>query len=225
MNNEYVIERKKVITRLLSMLLILTIVVGVILGIGVKRIKKDAEGPKDLLTLNLSKSKGEFVKASFDRMTPYFAEYVMENTEKDIEFSTKRLYFYLIDDKLMVVQIPHADFREFDKLVDSSNNGEIAVENPIERKGRIVPLNSQVKGIVKDILSSELNIENVTEEDFSTYIWSDMMDVDIPKEIGEDDTGQVIKSIGSMYLFLVLMVAVVAFSSLSKLKRKYKENA
>ncbi|MBU5439360.1 hypothetical protein KQI42_15150 [Tissierella sp. MSJ-40] len=225
MNNEYVIERKKVITRLLSMLLILTIVVGVILGIGVKRIKKDAEGPKDLLTLDFSKSKGEFVKASFDRMTPYFAEYVMENTEKDIEFSTKRLYFYLIDDKLMVVQIPHADFREFDKLVDSSNNGEIAVENPIERKGRIVPLNSQVKGIVKDILSSELNIENVTEEDFSTYIWSDMMDVDIPKEIGEDDTGQVIKSIGSMYLFLVLMVAVVAFSSLSKLKRKYKENA
>ena len=224
MNNEYIIERKKILTRLLSMLLILTISFGTLLGISIKRIKEDAKGPKDLLTLDISKSKGEFVKASFDRMSSHFAEYVMENTEKDIEFATKRLYFYLIDDKLMVVQIPYSDFREFDKLVDSSNNGKTTVHNPIERKGRIVPLNSQVKGIVKDILSSELSIENVTEEDFSTYIWPDMMDIDIPKEIGEDNTGQIIKSIGGTYLFFVLIIAVIIALNLSKLKRKYEEN-
>lgn len=221
MDNQYIIERKEIKKRLLCFLVGLAIFIAVIGGIGVKNSKKDAEGPKDLLTLDIAKSRGEFVKLSFDKMGLHFAEYVSENTREKNKVETKRVYFYQIDDKLMAVQISNAIFHQFDELVILSDNGKVPVDNPIEKNGRMQPIDPQVKKIAKEELALELDVKKVSEEEFDMYIWPVMMDLAIPKEIGEDFTKiTIILAIGA-YLFFALIMILATSLKLSILKRKY----
>lgn len=219
MNEQYLKERKGTIKRIVIMVIVMTVFVGGILFISLKNTAKYAKGPKDLSTMDISNASGEFVKASFDKMGEPIAEYVYENKDKKVEATTARAYCTEINGKLLIIEVPSANFREFDKVVKESG------KNVVECKGMVVPIKLQVKKIAKELLAEELKIKNISEEEFDKYFWPYMMNTDIPKEIGEKglEKTAIMFCLG-IYFFVVIILVAAGCTNIKKLKKKYENN-
>jgi hypothetical protein len=221
MNEQYEIQKRKIIKRFIIMFIVSTIVIGGAAYYAWGNCKKAAEGAKDLKTMDISESKGEFVKASFDKINHHFAEYVTERKNGNAKYTNSRLYFYAINDKMLVVQVPGDKFLEFDKLANFTNAGSASSVKPIECNGKMISMKSEIKDLVKDILEEELGSDNMSEEEINEFVWPYVMDTDIAVQLGVDNSSKVIKYLGGIYGFIILMFIVSTFSNLSKLKRYY----
>lgn len=224
MNEEYAIERKKIIKKFLIMLIVLAVFFCGISALCIRNIKKYADGPKDLPTIDISKSKGDLVKLSFDKIGVPFAQYVTKYKDKDMEFPESRFYFHIVNGKSLIVEVPGNKFFDFDQLMQSSRSGEITVDNPIECKGKLISIKSELKKFAKDFLAKKLNVETVNDEEFDQYVWPYAMTLAVPKESAKDSSIGFIKSSAYFVLFIALINILTTFFSLSKLKRKYMRN-
>lgn len=216
MNDQIMTEKKKIIKGTLLMVIVLTLVAGAIAYVGFKNAKKYAEGPKELTALNIEESQGEFVETTFDMMGPYFAETVVENTKNKNEFTETKFYYTLMNDKFLIIQVPFSKASQFDYLATLTEQ-ELAVTDPIQSKGRLDMVDPEIKGFAKELLAYILETDMITDEEYNEFFWPYMMNLDIPSQLGQDNSGTVIKYIGGIYLMMIVITLLGTRSRLARL--------
>lgn len=224
MHEDYYDRREEIIKNFRLPLIMITAVMGIFIFVSIRNVTMDAQGPKDLAAMDILESNGAFVKLSFDKMYDYYAEYVVQNEKNEDLFSSSRLYFYPVGDRLLIIEITQSRFREFEQLTRLSQQGENAIETPIESFGRMIPIKSEVKNFTKELMAEEWAMEKIDDALFDEYVWPYMMNTDIPKETGNIGIGSVIGFFGGIYVLFIFIIGIVIFTRLKRLKREYAED-
>lgn len=226
MNEAYVKERKAIVTRLIVLIVILTLALGGIFWAGMNNDKKLAEGPVDLAGLDIpSAGTGAFVKAEFDRMTPPFAEYVLVKKDEGEIGGLARLYVFPHEGKGLIVKALQRDFNRVEQIVASSEGGQKAAGTSIEMTARFDKIDPGVRDYAKQFLADGTNGSEISDEQFAEYFWPYVFNTDIPKEIGQDNSPQLLSMGWKIYVLLILVVLLSSLFNMKRLKRKYSSGA
>ncbi|CAH1219080.1 DUF6709 family protein [Paenibacillus sp. JJ-223] len=220
MQEQYALEKKKVIRGFLIAAVLATLVFGGFIVPGLINNAKYAEGPRDLNHLDPGTLKaGDYVEVQFEKMHQAFARYYMQREGNDLEVNHYLYYIYPYQEKGLIVQVLAQHSSRYDQLAYSSNNGELSVDTTIYNTGSMQKIDPEIKGHATEYMKELTGTEKPFEEEF----WPYMLNLDIPKEIGEDQSSFILQILGGIYLGIILLVGLIVLGRLSVLKHKYRQ--